>query len=76
MIEELLDQVFEKASEYCSKPENSAKLTEKLLNPILQNVALRFQWLFNCLQALAVLVVVQTLLLSWLVTMIRTSSAR
>lgn len=63
MIQEVLDQVFEKASEWCTKPENTSRITEKLLTPILQSLAERFQWLFSVIQILAALIVVQTVLL-------------
>jgi len=74
MIAELLDQLFEKASEYCALPENQVKISEKLLAPILQNLAVRFQWLFNCLQALAALLVIQTILLVWVLISLRTTT--
>ena len=74
MIAELLDQLFEKASEYCGNPENAVKISEKLLAPILQNLAVRFQWLFNCLQALAALLVIQTILLVWVLISLRTTT--
>lgn len=74
MIEKLLDQVFEKACKYCSEPENTAKISEKLLAPLLQTLAVRFQWLFNCLQALAALVVIQTILIVWILIVVRQRS--
>lgn len=63
MIQDVLDQVFDKASEWCSKPENTSRITEKLLTPILQSLRERFQWLFSIIQVLAVLIIVQTVLL-------------
>ena len=71
MIADLLDQLFEKASDYCAKPENTLKISEKLLAPIVQSMAVRFQWLFNCLQALATLLVLQTVLLVWVLISVR-----
>lgn len=63
MIQEVLDQVFDKASEWCSNPENSSKITEKVVAPILHSLAERFQWLFSIIQILAALIVVQTILI-------------
>lgn len=63
MIQEVLDQVFDKASEWCAKPENTTRVTDKLLTPILQSLTERFQWLFSVIQVLATLIVVQTVLL-------------
>jgi hypothetical protein len=62
MIQDVLDQVFEKASEWCSNPENSSKITEKVVTPILVSLAERFQWLFSVIQILAALIVIQTVL--------------
>jgi hypothetical protein len=74
MIDKLLDQVFEKAGDYCADPENRFKISEKLLQPVIQTVAVRFQWLFNCLQALAALLVIQTILIVWILVTVRQMS--
>lgn len=74
MLDKLLDQVFEKAGEYCADPENRFKISEKLLAPVIQTLSVRFQWLFNCLQALAALLVVQTILLVWILFTVRKHS--
>jgi hypothetical protein len=71
MLKELLEQLFDRASEYCANPENRVKLHDKLLAPILEHLAVRFQWLFNCLQALAALLIIQTLLLVWILVTVR-----
>lgn len=75
MLNDLLDQLFERASEYCAKPENRVKLHDKLLAPILEHLAVRFQWLFNCLQALAALLIIQTILLVWILIAMRRAHA-
>lgn len=74
MLQDMLDHVFEKATDYCSKPENTEKITEKLLTPILQSLAMRFQWLFVALQGLAALLVIQTVLLVWILFSLRPPS--
>lgn len=75
MLKELLDQVFERAGEYCANPENRVKLHDKLLAPILEHLAVRFQWLFRCMQAVAALLIVQTLLLIWILMVVRRRTA-
>ena len=67
----MLDHVFDKASEYCANPENTQKFTEKLLTPILQSLAVRFQWLFLMFQGLAALLVLQTALTIWILASLR-----
>lgn len=71
MLKDLLDQLFDRASEYCANPENRVKLHDKLLAPILEHLAVRFQWLFNCLQGLAALLIVQTILMIWILVTVR-----
>lgn len=75
MLQELLDQLFERAGEYCADPQNRVKLHDKLLAPVLEHLAVRFQWLFNCLQALAALLVIQTILLVWILVAVRRGHA-
>lgn len=71
MINEILDQLVTKGFEYCSKEENAQHLEEKFLNPIIQHISRRFVWLTYSFQTIAILVVIQSILLVYLIIIVR-----
>lgn len=71
MMDEILDQVVTKSFDYCAKEENIQHFEEKFLNPIIQHISRRFIWLSYSFQTIAILVVLQTLLIVYLVFMLR-----
>jgi hypothetical protein len=62
VVAALMDSVVE----YCTKDETRAQLESKFLGPALQYVADKFSWGVRLFQAVAVLVLIQTLILLWL----------
>lgn len=71
MINEILDQIVTKSFDYCSNEENVQRLEEKFLNPIIQHISRRFIWLNYSFQTIAILVILQTILIVYLVFMVR-----
>ena len=71
MMSEILDQIVTKSFDYCAKEENVQRLEETFLNPIIQHISRRFIWLSYSFQTIAILVVLQTLLIVYLVFMVR-----
>jgi len=67
MIDTLLDQVLQKGVEYCSKEENRKVLEDTLLVPIIQHISVRFAWLLYSFQTMALLLLIQTCLVVYLV---------
>lgn len=63
MLEHVLDHVFEKASEYVGDPENATKIIDMIATPVFKCLMDRFHWLFQMIQLLAALVVLQTIML-------------
>lgn len=62
MVDDLLEQLFSKVSEYCSREEVQQKMTQTLETFI----SLRFTWLLRCFEIIASLAIVQTLLLGYI----------
>lgn len=74
MIEKILEQIVSKSFDYCSKEENMQRVEEKFLNPIIQHISKRFMWLTYSFQTIGILVIVQTILIVYLVFLVRTLS--
>lgn len=62
----VLAALMDSVVEYCTKEETRAQLESRVLGPALQYVADKFSWGVRLFQAVAVLVLVQTLILLWL----------
>lgn len=62
----VVQQIIEKFVDFCMQDDNRAALETKLLRPVLEYLAARFQWTLKAFQALTVLVAIQTFLLIWL----------
>ena len=62
----MLDDLLDAVARYCSDEERSLKLREALMEPVLAHLSARFTWLFRAVQALAVLIVLQFIVVMWL----------
>lgn len=62
----LVDQAVSKVAEYCAQDETRAKLEARIVGPALRYLTDRFAWGVRLVQAVVVLVFVQTLILVWL----------
>lgn len=67
MLHQLADGLLDHFIEYCSKDESRKKLEARVLRPALQYLAERFAWGIRVFQAVAVLVLIQTVVLLWVV---------
>jgi hypothetical protein len=65
MLNQLADGLLDQFIDYCSKDESRQKLEARVLRPALQYLAERFAWGIRVFQAVAVLVLIQTLVLLW-----------
>jgi hypothetical protein len=65
MLNHLADGLLDQFIDYCSKDESRQKLEARVLRPALQYLAERFAWGIRVFQAVAVLVLIQTLVLLW-----------
>lgn len=65
----MLPELVESFLEYCNKEETQTVLQSKVLDPAIEFLRKRFQWIFTMFQVLMALVAVQTALL--LVLLIR-----
>ena len=65
----MLPELVESFVEYCNKEETQTVLQSKVLDPAIDFLGKRFQWIFTMFQVLMALVGVQTALL--LVLLIR-----
>ena len=61
-----LHAVLDSLMDYCTKEETREQLESKVLAPVLQYVADKFSWGVRLFQAVAVLVLIQTVILLWL----------
>ena len=68
---QIIDQVLEKATEYCANEENR----QKLLKPLEEYISVRFSWIIRCFEVIAFLALLQTVLLLYVI-FFRTSAAR
>ena len=59
MLEKLVDSFVD----YCSRDETRSKLEAKFLKPAVGYLSERFQWIVYVLQAVAVVLVIQTIIL-------------
>ena len=62
----MLDRFVVKVCEYVSKDETRTLLENKLLHPVLSYLGERFAWCVRIFHAIAVLLVLQTVILLWL----------
>jgi hypothetical protein len=69
MLERLVDSFLD----YCSRDETRSKLEARFLKPAVGYLSERFQWIVYVLQAVAVVLVIQTIIL--FVLLIRDLSA-
>ena len=78
-MNEVLDQVISKGIskgfEYCSNEENVRRLEETFLTPIIQHISRRFAWLTYSFQTMTILIILQTILIVYLVIMVRNLSS-
>lgn len=74
MISDILDQLVEKSVEYCKKEENMKKMEDAFLSPIILHISRRFLWLQYSFQTMAILIVIQTLLLIYIIFTMRKST--
>lgn len=65
MLNHLADGLLDQFIDYCSKDESRQKIETRVLRPALQYLAERFAWGIRVFQAVAVLVLIQTLVLLW-----------
>lgn len=63
VVKHVVEQVIEKATEYCAQEENR----QKLLKPLEEYVSVRFSWIVRCFEVIAALALLQTALLVFLV---------
>ena len=62
----MLDALLDSLTDYCSKQETRAALESRVLAPVTQYLAARFSWTVRLFQVVAVLVLIQTIILLWL----------
>lgn len=65
-VHAVLDDVMGKIVDYCSRDETKLALESRVVAPALTYLADKFAWGVHVFQIVAVLVLVQTLLLLWL----------
>ena len=71
MISDILDQLVIKGIDYCKQEENVKKMEDAFLVPIIQHISRRFAWLSYSFQTMALLMVLQTCLLIYMVFTMR-----
>ena len=71
MLDGILDQLVSKGMEYCKQEDNVKKMEDAFLTPIIQHISRRFAWLSYSFQTMALLVILQTCLLLYLVFTVR-----
>lgn len=62
----MLDDFLDAVAKYCADEQRSKKIQQALMEPILAHLAARFTWIFRAVQALAVLIILQFVVLMWL----------
>jgi hypothetical protein len=62
----MLDRLMDSVVDYCSRESTRERLETRVLGPLLQYLGERFAWSFKLFQAMALLVLLQTLILLWL----------
>jgi hypothetical protein len=66
MLDQVVEQVIVKATEYCTDEKNRQALENKFILPITRYIAVRFSWIVWSFQLIVVLALIQTILLVWL----------
>lgn len=66
VVHQVFDSVVDKVVEYCSREDTRSQLEAKVLAPAMRYVADKFAWGVRIFQVVAVLVLIQTLVLLWL----------
>lgn len=67
MMDQLLDSIVTKAVDYCSIEENR----KKIIKPLEESIGIRFMWIVRCFEVIASLAMVQTILLVWILFLVR-----
>lgn len=62
----MLDSLVSNVVDYCSREDTRTQLESRVLAPMMRYLTDKFAWCVRLFQAVAVLVLVQTLLLLWL----------
>ena len=62
----MLDSLLDRAVEYCTRRETREALESRVLTPLVRYLAAKFSWSVRLFQVVAVLVLIQTLILLWL----------
>lgn len=71
MFDEILNQTISKCVEYCSKDENIEVLEKKFLVPVINHISRRFVWLSYSFQTMAIILILQTILIVYLIFLVR-----
>lgn len=66
MMSTLLDDALTKVVDYCSKDETRERLESKVLVPAVTYLADKFSWTVRLFQVVALLVLIQTVILLWI----------
>ena len=70
MLDKLFDSVVHNVTEYCSREDTRRRLEAQVLAPLLSYLGERFAWGVRLFQVVAVLVLIQTLVLLWLLGLV------
>lgn len=65
-VHRVLDSVMDNVVKYCSRDSTRETLESKLFAPAVQYLAEKFSWSVRLFQAVAILVLIQTIILLWL----------
>lgn len=66
VVHGLVENALAKVVDYCSRDETRQRLESQVLAPAMRYLADKFAWGARLFQAVAILMLVQTLLLMWL----------
>ncbi len=66
MLDQVVEQIIVKASEYCTDEKNRQGLENRFILPITKYIADRFSWIVWSFQLIVVLALIQTVLVVWL----------
>jgi hypothetical protein len=64
MLEQLADTLLDQFVEFCAR--DKEKIETRILKPVMHYLAVRFSWCIRVFQAVAILVLVQTIVLLYL----------
>ena len=62
----MLDDLIDAVARYCADEERSKRLQQVLMEPLLAHLAARYTWLFRAVQALAILIFLQFIVVLWI----------